>query len=85
MDNKNASALTFNTCVYHPGEKIIARCQKFGRAYCKKCFDEGIARCSSPKMHCPFRSSCMVWFLTHLGEAKKQEKKAKENAVYNSS
>jgi len=59
-----------NQCPLHPEKKIIARCEKFGKSYCKKCLEQGLAHCPSPEMHCKFRASCLVWFLTHSKEKK---------------
>ncbi len=57
-------------CKNHPEEEAMAVCQKFNFGFCKRCCEEASVEdleamscyCTSPKVHCNFRQSCMIYF-----------------------
>jgi len=49
---------SMNTCTRHPERPATQYCQKHYRYFCDECMT-----CSNPKLYCPHRTSCIIWFL----------------------
>lgn len=68
-------------CKNHPEKEAIAICQKFNVGYCEICCEtvkiedeEPLCYCTSPNVHCKFRSQCIVY---HKARKRSREIKAK--------
>ncbi|MEJ5375209.1 MAG: hypothetical protein WHX93_01375 [bacterium] len=52
-------------CKKHPEQEAMALCEKFQVGYCHLCCDDPElpdgCMCTSPTVHCQFRTRCIVW------------------------
>ncbi|MDR0477202.1 MAG: hypothetical protein LBH14_04615 [Desulfobulbaceae bacterium] len=62
------------SCARHPGRPATQYCQKSDRHFCDECL-----ACANPKLYCPHRTACIIWFFEREKRREKREEKQARN------